>query len=228
MSLGSDRVASPGAAVGRFPGPRRIHVIGGPGSGKTSLATRLAARTGLPVHSLDDVARIGGGNGPMRSPDERAALVAGILAADGWITEGVHLRWTDSLLERADLIVWLDYVSSAGATGRVLRRFVAGAIHEVRHRPMRERFTRFRDYGRQLRNLGGAIRETRDYYADGGATLADHTAGAVSPADGAQDSSHETTAESRARTREQLAPFASKVVHCRDAADVAKLLERLG
>ena len=38
------------------PIPRRIHVVGGPGSGKTTLARRLATTHALPVHDLDAVA----------------------------------------------------------------------------------------------------------------------------------------------------------------------------
>ena len=43
--------------------PRRIHVTGGQGSGKTTLAARLHRVTGLPVHELDLIARIGGASG---------------------------------------------------------------------------------------------------------------------------------------------------------------------
>ncbi len=76
--------------------PRRIHVTGGQGSGKTTLAARLHAVTGLPVHELDRIARIGGGNGPERPAAERDAMVSETIAAgDAWITEGVHLGWTD-------------------------------------------------------------------------------------------------------------------------------------
>ncbi len=137
---------------------RRIHVIGGPGSGKTTLARQLAARTGLPVHNLDEVARVGGGTGRVRSAEERAPLVREILNEDAWITEGVHIDWTEPFLERADVVVWLDYASGSMASRRIVRRFIGGAIHEVRTRRGRQRFLRLRDYGRQLRALGGALR----------------------------------------------------------------------
>ena len=29
-------------------------------------------------------------------------MVAAILATDGWVTEGVHLGWTDPILQQAD------------------------------------------------------------------------------------------------------------------------------
>ena len=141
--------------------PRRIHITGGQGSGKTTLAARLRDRTGLPVHGLDTIARVGGGNGPARPSGERDALVASIAGSDEWITEGVHLGWTTPLLERADAIVWLDHVPPTAASGRMLRRFASGALHELRTRRGRQRFTRVGDYLRHTRDLGAALRGSR-------------------------------------------------------------------
>jgi hypothetical protein len=184
--------------------PRRIHITGGPGSGKTHLATRLAGITGLSVHHLDNVARVGGGDGPVRSDDERQPLVDAILASDGWITEGVHLGWTEPLLERADVIVWLDSTTWPHAAGRIVRRFVAGAWREARTRRGRERFARFWDYGRNLRSLREALLETRRYYTAQGV-------------DGGRPRS--PTLDTRVATREQLGAYQGRLVLCRDAAE---------
>jgi hypothetical protein len=138
--------------------PRRIHITGGQGSGKTTLAARLQALTGLPVHELDLVARVGGGNGPERPVAEREAMVAMIADADAWITEGVHLGWTTPLLDRAEAIVWLDHISPADASGRMVRRFASGAMRELRTRHGRERFMRVGDYLRHTRDLARALR----------------------------------------------------------------------
>jgi adenylate kinase family enzyme len=189
---------------------QRIHIIGGPGSGKTSLARRLATVTGLPVHHLDDVARVGGGNGPARSVAERDALVERILAVPAWITEGVHLEWTEPFLASADAIVWLDHLSWPRATRRILGRFVQGAVSEVRQRPGKRKFTRFRDYYRNLRALGGAIRETRLYYLD-----------PRTPAP-----TRLTLVDTRGGTARQLAPYMEKVIHCRSAAEIEELVRR--
>ena len=34
----------------------RIHVVGGPGAGKSTLARRLASKLGIEPHKLDDIA----------------------------------------------------------------------------------------------------------------------------------------------------------------------------
>lgn len=160
---------------------RRIHVTGGQGSGKTTLAARLHGVTGLPVHELDRIARIGGGDGPRRPAAERDAMVAAIAAGDGWITEGVHLGWTGPLLARADAIVWLDHVTPASASARMMRRFLAGGWHEFRARRGRERFTRVGDYLRQTRDLGRSVLKshTTDDSGEFGAALAGYPATVV-------------------------------------------------
>jgi hypothetical protein len=154
--------------------PRRIHVMGGQGSGKTTLAARLHSATGLPVHELDRIARIGGGSGPRRPAAERDAMVANIAAGDAWITEGVHLGWTGPLLARAEAIVWLDHVTPGRASARMLRRFLAGGWHEFRTRRGRERFTRVGDYLRHSRDLGRSVlrSHTTDDSDEFGAALA--------------------------------------------------------
>jgi adenylate kinase family enzyme len=185
----------------------RILIVGGPGSGKTTFATRLAAATGLPAHHLDLVARVGGGTGVERSLAERDADVASILASGAWIAEGVHLGWTAPLYEAADTIVWLDHVPWKSSGRRMVRRFVSQAVHEARTRRGRERFLRFRDYARRLRDLARAIPEARGYER-GGATT-------------------DTAQPTRTATESALSAHGAKLIHVRTAADVEKAFRTL-
>ena len=196
------------AAVTKVAGPSRIHIMGGPGSGKTTLATRLAASSRLPVRHLDDVARVGGGEGRLRSATEREPLLEAILADDRWITEGVHLGWTDALLERADVIVWLDYVSWPRAARRIVRRFVSGAVYEMRTRPGREKVARLGDYARSLRSLGGALSQSRQYYGSD----PDQPASPDFPRSDIPAPVSETL-DSRRATLPALDPYDAKLVH---------------
>ena len=200
----------------------RVHIVGGPGSGKTSLAREIGALTHLPVHHLDDVARIGGGDGPVRAADERDRLVAAILTSDGWVTEGVHLGWTDPILQQADLVIWLDYVTWSRASRRIMQRFVGGAIREMRSRPMRERFTRFGDYARNLRRLGGAIRESRHYYRPADVATSEGSDLPLRDVAAVPGKSGTWTLTANA-----VAPYESKLVHCRKPSDVDQLLRQL-
>ncbi len=183
---------------------KRIYIIGGSGSGKASLAREISARSGLPVHDLDLVARVDGGNSPAREPAERDRLVAEIVASPQWIVEGIHLGWTDPLLAAADSIIWLDHVTWTKSSGRIVRRFASGAIAEARRQRGWRRFFRFRDYARHVRELAAAIPKARRYES------------------GAGDRD-----ESRAATEAALAPYVAKVIHCRTEPDVAAAVARV-
>ena len=83
----------------------RIHVIGSAGSGKTTLARRLAAAMNAPCHELDQV---GYENGAKRPLDVRLADVRRIASQPAWVSEGGFVWWVEDLLQGADVIVWLD------------------------------------------------------------------------------------------------------------------------
>jgi adenylate kinase family enzyme len=106
---------------------QRIFIIGASGSGKTSLARALGERLGIPVHNLDDLTM---DPRPGRQPlpeVQRRLAVDRIVASERWIAEGIHLGWTDPLLEAADLVIWLDHVSWPRASAAIIRRFVSQA-----------------------------------------------------------------------------------------------------
>jgi hypothetical protein len=123
-------------AAGLPAGASRIHITGGSGTGKSSLAARLSVATGIPRHHLDEIVRA--------------------------ITEGIHVGWTEELFREADVIVWLDQRSWRRSAGRVVRRFVAGWLAENRRGGVAHLF-RSRSYGRHLRDLVTAVRDIRRY-----------------------------------------------------------------
>ncbi|MBY8976435.1 AAA family ATPase [Rhodobacteraceae bacterium NNCM2] len=85
---------------------KRVMIVGGPGSGKTTLALRLAELTRLPVYHMD---RIHWQPGWVeREAAEKLRLVRMIHACEEWIFEGGHSQSYDERLERADTLIWLD------------------------------------------------------------------------------------------------------------------------
>ncbi|MEQ0561873.1 adenylate kinase [Amycolatopsis sp. NEAU-NG30] len=87
--------------------PDRIVIVGVTGSGKSTLARAIAARTGLPFHSADD---IGWQPGWVGTPDdEQRRLVAEVCAQERWVLDAVYSKWQDIVLPRTQLVVGLDY-----------------------------------------------------------------------------------------------------------------------
>lgn len=100
-------------------------VYGVTGSGKTTLARKLAERTGLPWHCVDDLTWEPGW---VAVPDEeQRRRIEAICAQDQWILDHAYGSWADVPLARAELIVALDYPRWR-SLGRLLRRTLGRAI----------------------------------------------------------------------------------------------------
>jgi adenylate kinase family enzyme len=96
-----DRVSSGGRL------PRRIVVSGDTGSGKTTLARRLAGLTGAPHIELD--ALFHGPNWTPADDETFRSLVLERTAGGAWVIDGNYRAVRDLTWGRADLVVWLDY-----------------------------------------------------------------------------------------------------------------------
>lgn len=87
----------------------RIYIIGSVGSGKTTLARQLASQLDIPHYETDNFVWQRQKGGDIRNAeavrDEQLVLAA---KKSNWIIEGVHIGWTNKVLQKADLIVFLD------------------------------------------------------------------------------------------------------------------------
>lgn len=87
----------------------KIHIVGGPGSGKTYSANKLEKEIGLLAYDLDKVFWDQTRESYVRSSEQhRDEKLAKILSNDSWIVEGVYYKWLANSFEDADIIIILN------------------------------------------------------------------------------------------------------------------------
>ncbi|QBP39943.1 P-loop NTPase family protein [Paenisporosarcina antarctica] len=102
----------------------KIRIVGSVGSGKTTLARKLALQKGISMYSLDDVVWSRSTIGDCRNSEElRDAKLQAILSEPSWIIEGAHLGWSLKTFEEADQIFFL-HPSLPVRIYRISRRFL--------------------------------------------------------------------------------------------------------
>ncbi len=86
---------------------KKILILGGPGSGKTTLASKLSKLFGLPIINLDGINYKQ--DWVQRDKAERDSIIREKMNDDEWIMEGVYKSTLKERAEIADLIIFLEY-----------------------------------------------------------------------------------------------------------------------
>jgi adenylate kinase family enzyme len=86
---------------------KRIAIIGNAGSGKSTLAQKLSIITHLPVYHLDQY--FWGPNWTHPDLAEYVLVHDALCDKEEWIIDGMNLRFLLHRIERADVIIFLDF-----------------------------------------------------------------------------------------------------------------------
>lgn len=185
--------------------PRRIHFTGGPGSGKSYLATRLAMLLDAPYIDLDGrMLQIKPLDVVIETQPEYDAFIAArdndledATRAEAWVSDGSFVGVSKVAFERADLVVWMDAPPHV-ALCRIVSRHVKAELRRNNRFPGWRRLYLF-------------WRWSARFYADRNP----HGLNVWG------------TPNTRAFTREVLVPYEPKLVVVRGRKDIHALLRRL-
>ena len=109
---------------------RRINIVGGPGSGKTTLSRILAEQLGLQRIELDAMNHMAGWKEKDR--DLFRAELATALEVDGWVVDGNYAaKGQDLVWETADTVIWLDLPRRVVFPALIARTVRRGLHREV-------------------------------------------------------------------------------------------------
>ncbi len=137
--------------------PKRIHIIGSVGSGKTTLAKELSKKLEIPYFELDNVVWIRDKSGDIRRTEqEREEYLNSILQSESWIIEGVHNEnWVSSCFKNADLIIYLD-PNYHIRTYRIIKRFIKQKLRleKSNYKPTLEIFYKMFKWNRHFEEVG--------------------------------------------------------------------------
>ncbi len=106
----------------------RIAIVGTTGSGKTTLAAKLATEHNLTHIELDVLNWQPDGRSLVADdPDAFILSVEQLIAADNWICDGNYSLVRDQIWRRATHLVWLDYSKPL-----IMRRVIVRSIRRSR------------------------------------------------------------------------------------------------
>lgn len=103
---------------------KKIHIIGGPGSGKSYMSNLISSQTNINNYDLDDIFWNNSSNalGIKADAKTRDMNLRKILLNDYWVIEGVYYAWLNESFSRSDIIIVLK-INVYIRDWRIIKRF---------------------------------------------------------------------------------------------------------
>ena len=99
----------------------KISIIGGSGTGKTTLSNNLGKVLNIPVYHIDGIHHLE--NWETRDKNERDRIILEKIKEEQWIIDGTYHSTLRQRLQSSDLVIYLDYSSISQVKG-VLGRYI--------------------------------------------------------------------------------------------------------
>lgn len=99
----------------------KISIIGGCGTGKTTLSNNLGKELNIPVYHIDGIHHLE--NWEIKNKEERDKIILEKVNEKKWIIDGTYHSTLKQRLENSDIIIYLDYSSIAQLKG-VIGRYI--------------------------------------------------------------------------------------------------------
>ena len=99
----------------------RISVIGGPGTGKSTLVNNIGKELNLPIYHIDAIHHLE--NWKVRDSEERDKIILEMINEEKWIIDGTYKSTLEARVKKSDMIIFLNYSTAARVKG-VLSRYL--------------------------------------------------------------------------------------------------------
>ncbi len=100
----------------------KISIIGGPGTGKSTLARSLGKDLEIPFYHIDGIHHLE--NWAERNKEERDNIITDLIEKEKWIIDGTYKSTLKKRIDKSDIVIFLNYSKIArlkGILGRYLK-----------------------------------------------------------------------------------------------------------
>ncbi|MBE5820985.1 MAG: hypothetical protein E7311_00150 [Clostridiales bacterium] len=145
----------------------KILIIGAVGSGKTTLARKLAKKYNIDHYEIDSIVHDDNNNGKKRTETEQYEIIMEINKKESWIIEGTLRKHLDYLLKLSDKIVLVNTPLYKRKI-RIFTRYIKQKLHieKCNYAPNMELLKQMFEWTSDYENNRGKLSNVLDNYSD--------------------------------------------------------------